>query len=218
MEATMETIKVLIVDDHTLVRYGISCLLEEQEGFLVVGQAGNGFEAVQIAREMQPDIILIDLRMPGMDGVEAMRLIRGENPNLKFIVLTTYDSDESILEAIEAGASSYVLKASPREELFHALQSVQYGNSTIDPSLTNKVLGRLTRLSYHGGSNDLLSKREVEVLRLVATGASNKEVGASLLISSGTARTHVANILRKLNARDRTEAVAKAMQTGIIRL
>lgn len=214
----MEAIKVLIVDDHSLVRDGLSRLLEEQDNITVVGQAGDGLEAVEAARELQPDIVLMDLRMPGMDGVEVMRRIRSENPHHKFIVLTAYDSDESILEAIEAGAMSYVLKDSPREELFHALRWVQNGKSIIDPSLTTRVLGRLTLLSHHAASNDVLSKREVEVLRVMATGATNQEIGDSLFITQGTARTHVANILRKLNVKDRTEAVAKSMQKGIIRL
>ena len=214
----MEAIKVLVVDDHSIVRYGIRCLLEEQNDFTVLGEAGNGLEAVESARELEPDIILMDLRMPQLDGLEAMRRIRDQNSDHKIIVLTTYESDDYIFEAIEAGAKGYILKDAPREELFRALRAVHRGECHIDPNVTTRVLNRLVKLSHQAAGNDVPSEREREVLRLMATGATNKEIAAALLISSGTARTHVANILKKLDSKDRTEAVTKAMQRGIISL
>ncbi len=214
----MEAIKVLVVDDHTIVRYGLRCLIEEQEDFTIVGEASNGLEAVECARELQPDIILMDLRMPELDGLEAMRRIRDQNPGPKIIVLTTYESDDYIFEAIDAGAKGYLLKDAPREELFRALRAVHRGESHIDSNVTTRVLNRLAQLSHQAAGNDLPSERELEVLRLMATGATNKEIAATLVISAGTARTHVAHLLKKLDSRDRTQAVTKAMQRGIISL
>ena len=214
----MEPIKVLIVDDHTMVRYGLRCLLEERKDFTVLGEASNGLEAVERARELHPDIILMDIRMPEIDGLEAMRRIQEENPGLKIIVLTTYEADDYIFGALEAGAKGYLLKDAPREELFRALLSVQRGESHIDPNVTSRVLDRLALLSHHAAGTDIPSARELQVLRLMTTGATNKEIAATLSISGGTARTHVANILRKLEAKDRTEAVTKAVQRGIISL
>ena len=214
----MQAIKILIVDDHSIVRYGLRCLIDEQEDFTVLGEASNGLEAVESARELQPDIILMDIRMPELDGLKAMRRIRDENPGPKIIVLTTYESDDYIFEAIEAGAKGYLLKDAPREELFRALRAVHHGASHIDPNVTTRVLNRLAQPSHQVASNDVPSERELEVLRLMATGATNKEIAATLLISAGTARTHVAHILKKLDSNDRTQAVTKAMQRGIISL
>ncbi len=214
----MEAIKILVADDHPIVRYGLRCLLEEQDDFRVLGEASNGLEAVERARELQPDIILMDIRMPELDGLEAMRRIRDENPGPKIIVLTTYDSDDYIFEAIEAGAKGYILKDAPREEVFRALRAVHHGESHMDSNVTTRLLNRLAQLSHQAAGNDVPSGREIEVLRLMATGATNKEIAAILFISSGTARSHVANILRKLGSKDRTEAVTKAIQRGIISL
>ena len=214
----MEAIKVLVVDDHTIVRYGLRCLIDEQEDFTVLGEASNGLEAIERSFELKPDIVLMDIRMPELGGLEAMRRIRDRNPDLKIIVLTIYESDDYIFEAIEAGAKGYILKDAPREELFRALRAVHHGESHIDPNVTTRVLNRLAQLSHQTAGHDMLSERELEVLRLMATGATNKEIAASLLISSGTARTHVAHILKKLDSKDRTEAVTKSIQRGIISL
>ena len=216
----METIRLLIADDHAVVRDGLMGILSRQRDFDVVGEAATGLEAVERARELQPDVVLMDIRMPGMDGVEAMRLIRDEDPQVEFIVLTTYDNDEYIFSAIEAGAKGYVLKDSPRERLFQALRAVYRGESFVDPSVSARVLNRLAQLSRKATSANtgMLSHREVEVLRLMATGATNREIAAALSITEGTAKTHAAKIFQKLEVKDRTEAVTKAVQQGVIEL
>ncbi len=214
----MDAIKILIVDDHTVVRDGLSSMLARQQDFAVVGEAANGKLAVESARELRPDVILMDLRMPEMDGVEAMRRIREDDPDARFIVITTFDTDEFIFDAIEAGAKGYLLKDASREDLFAAVRAVHRGDSLINPGVTAKVLERLTQLSRHGPPADLLSERELEVLRLMAKGSANKEIGSQLFISESTVKTHVANIFNKLGVGDRTQAVTEAMQRGIIKL
>ena len=195
-------------------------MLSRQDDFSVVGEAGNGLEAIQKTNELQPDAILMDLRMPEMDGVEAMRRISEQDKGVKFIVLTTFDSDEYIFDAIDAGAMGYLLKDASREELFSAVRAVHSGESQIEPGVAAKVLTRLTQLTRQGstGQGDLLSDREIEVLQLMAKGGANKEIAASLTISESTVKTHVANIFQKLEVNHRTEAVTQALQKGIIRL
>ncbi len=216
----MEITKILIVDDHTVVRDGLSTILERQDDFVVVGEAENGLVAVEKARDLRPDVVLMDLRMPEMDGVEAMRRIRAEEPETKFIVLTTFDGDEYIFDAIEAGAKGYLLKDASREELFQAVRSVQRGESLIQPGVASRLLDRLAQLSRQGESpsSEGLSQREIEVLQLMASGAANKEIAASLSISESTVKTHVAKIFQKLDVNHRTEAVTAALQKGIIKL
>ena len=217
----MESIKVLIVDDHEVVRDGLSVMMERQEDFSVVGEAKNGQEAIERTRALRPDVILMDLRMPEMDGVEAMRQIRAEDDAVKFIVLTTYDSDEYIFDAIDAGAKGYLLKDASREDLFKAVRTVNQGESLIEPGVVSKVLDRLTQLSRRGAQGAdyaILSEREVEVLRLMANGSANKQIAAELSITESTVKTHVANIFQKLEVSHRTEAVTKAMTKGIIKL
>ena len=216
----MEITKILIVDDHTVVRDGLSTILERQDDFVVVGEAENGLVAVEKARDLRPDVVLMDLRMPEMDGVEAMRRIRAEEPETKFIVLTTFDGDEYIFDAIEAGAKGYLLKDASREELFQAVRSVQRGESLIQPGVASRLLDRLAQLSRQGESpsSEGLSQREIEVLQLMASGAANKEIAASLSISESTVKTHVAKIFQKLDVNHRTEAVTAALQRGIIKL
>jgi DNA-binding NarL/FixJ family response regulator len=214
----MEAIKVLIVDDHTVVRDGLTTMLGREQDFAVVGQARNGLEAVERARALQPDVILMDLRMPELDGVSAMRQIGAEAAAIKFIVLTTYDSDEYIFDAIEAGARGYLLNDASREELFEAVRAVHRGESLIEPGVAAKVLDRFSELSRQAGETAVLSEREVEVLKLLAGGAANKVIAASLSISESTVKTHVANIFQKLDVNGRTEAVTEALQRGIIKL
>ena len=218
----MGTIKVLIVDDHTVVRDGLSTMLGRERDLTVVGEARNGLEAVERARVLQPDVVLMDLRMPELDGVEAMRLIGAENPEVKFIVLTTFDTDNYIFDAIEAGAKGYLLKDASREDLFQAVRAVHRGESLIQPSVATRVLDRFAQLSRQLPTQatdiEVLSEREVEVLQLMATGAANKEIASSLSISESTVKTHVANIFQKLDVNGRVEAVTQAMQKGIIEL
>ena len=215
----MEAIKVLIVDDHTVVRDGLTAMLGRESDFHVVGEAANGVQAVERSRQLKPDVILMDLRMPELDGVQAMRQIREDDPTVKFLVLTTYDSDEYIFDAIEAGAKGYLLKDTSRQELFRALRAASRDESLIEPAVAGKVLNRLAQLSRQATSDgETLSERELEVLKHLAKGSANKEIASTLSISESTVKTHVANIFHKLEVNGRMEAVTKAMQKGIIKL
>jgi DNA-binding NarL/FixJ family response regulator len=214
----MEPIKVMIVDDHPVVRDGISAMLAREADVKVVGDARNGLEAIERARQLQPDVILMDLRMPEMDGATAMKRIRAENASVKFLVLTTYDSDEHIFQAIEAGAKGYLLKDSSRDDLFHAVRAVHRGESLIHPAVAARVLDRFAQMARQGTGGETISDREIEVLTLMAKGAANKEIADALAISESTVKTHVGSLFRKLEANDRTEAVTKALQRGIIKL
>ena len=217
----MAEIRILIVDDHEMVRDGLSVMMEREADFTVVGEASNGLEAVEKAKALRPDVILMDLRMPEMDGVEAMRQIRADQDEVKFLVLTTFDSDEYIFDAIEAGAKGYLLKDTSREELFRAVRTVNRGESLIEPGVVSRLLDRLTDLSRqaaHGPDHLALSDRELEVLQLVARGSANKQIAGDLSITESTVKTHVANIFQKLDVSHRTEAVTKAMSQGIIKL
>ncbi len=215
------SIKILIVDDHEMVRDGLSVMMEREEDFTVVGEAQNGLEAVEKTKALNPDVVLMDLRMPEMDGVEAMRQIRAVQDDVKFLVRTTYDSDEYIFDAIEAGAKGYLLKDTSREELFRAVRPVNRGESLIEPAVVSRLLDRLTELSHraaHGPEHGALSEREVEVLQLMARGSANKQIASDLSITESTVKTHVANIFQKLEVSHRTEAVTKAISQGIIKL
>ncbi len=211
-------IKILIADDHPVVREGLSAMLSREKGIEVVGEAENGREAIIKTRSLHPDIVLMDLRMPEIDGVEAMRQIKAGNPDVKFIVLTTYDNDEYIFRGIEAGARAYLLKDAPREELFRAIRAVNRGESLIEPAIAGKVLDRLAELSRQVQAPEVLSEREVEVLTLIAGGTSNKLIADTLNIAESTVKTHIQSIFHKLEVNDRTEAVTQAIRKGIIRL
>ena len=217
-EQIPKKIKILIADDHPVVREGLSSMLSRERDIQVVGEAGNGTEAIKKAGELQPDIILMDLRMPEVDGVEAMCQIRVRNPDMKFIVLTTYDNDEYIFKGIEVGARAYLLKDAPREELFKAIRAIYRGESLIQPAVAGKVLDRLAELSRQVQTLERLSEREVEVLKLIAKGASNKLIATTLCIGESTVKTHIQSIFQKLEVNDRTEAVTEAIKKGIIRL
>ena len=211
--------RILIVDDHPMVRDGLSAMLQRQPDFEVVGEAGNGKEGVERAEQLKPDLILMDLRMPEMDGVEAMRQIRAQQPEIEFLVLTTFDTDEYIFDAVEVGAKGFLLKDTSRDELFNAVRTVSKGNSYFQPDIGSRLADQFAALRKGGGHvTDALSQREREVLNLIARGKANKEVAAELSLSESTVKTHVSNIFSKLGVNDRTGAVTTAIQKGIIKI
>ena len=214
----MEEIRILIVDDHPVVREGIGSMLKKEPDFKMVGEASNGLEAIEKARELSPDVVLMDLRMPEMDGVEAISRIKAEKPEVKFIILTTYSDDEYIFKGIAAGARAYLLKDAPRDELFKAIRMVSRGESLIQPVVASRVLDKLAELSRKTPAADTLSDREIEVLRLMAGGHSNKDIADHLSITQSTVKTHITSIFQKLNVTTRTEAVTNALKKGIIQL
>jgi DNA-binding NarL/FixJ family response regulator len=206
-------VRVLIADDHPVVRAGLQGLLSQRSEIEVVGEATNGAEAVELAGRLRPDVVLMDLRMPGLDGVAAIRRVRAELPDVKVIVLTTYDSDADILEVIEAGAAAYLLKDAPREELFRAIHAAVRDQMVLAPTVASRLAAR-SRLT----ADQALSGREIEVLRLVAGGSSNREIASRLWISEATVKTHLLHVFGKLGVSDRTAAVTAALDRGIIRL
>lgn len=214
----MDTIRIVIADDHPVVREGIEAMLKREPDFKVVGEASNGLEAIKKVRELSPDVVLMDLRMPELDGVEAITRIKAENQDVKFIILTTYSDDEYIFQGIAAGARAYLLKDAPREELFKAIRAVSKGESLIQPVVASRVLDRLAELSKKTLASETLSEREIEVLRLMAKGVSNKDIADQLSITQSTVKTHITSIFQKLNVTTRTEAVTSALRKGIIRL
>lgn len=209
-------VRILIADDHPVIREGLSAMLSSVAGFEVVGEARDGQEAMDLALRLVPDIVLMDLRMPGMDGVQAMRLIHAQCESIRFIILTVYDNDEYIFEGIRAGASAYLLKDVSRDELINAIREVHRGQSLLHPQITRKLFDRVSG-SGEGEHGVTLTDRELEILRMMANGASNKQIAARLKISSHTVKTHVSNIYQKLEVNDRAEAVAKAIRQGILR-
>jgi two-component system, NarL family, response regulator len=210
MSSQNPPIRILIADDHPVVRSGIAAMLEidPEANLRVVGQAKNGCEMVELFAQLQPDIGLVDLRMPKMSGVEAITQIRSQFPEARLIVFTTYDGDEDIYRGLQAGAKAYLLKDTPREELLRCIQTVHCGRSFIPPHIGERLVERM--------SSPVLSKREREVLELISVGMSNLEIGTTLQITEGTVKSHMNNIFGKLNVRDRTQAVMVAMKRGLI--
>lgn len=209
----MKSIRILITDDHPVVREGLAGMLAGQPDFEVVGMAEDGETAVKLHQTLSPDVTLMDLQMPGLDGVGAIEAIKAQQPSAYILVLTTYDSDAAILRAIEAGATGYLLKDAPREELFRAIRSAAEGDSVLAPTVAARLLTRM-----RAPAEENLSAREIEVLQLVAKGYSNKEVGRALHISTATVKTHLIHIYGKLGVDDRTAAVTTALEKGIITL
>ena len=203
-------IRILVADDNFLVRLGLGAVLNAQSGMTVIAEAGNGRQAVELFRQHTPDIVLMDLRMPLMTGVEATRAIRSEYPGARIIVLTTYDGDEDIYRALQAGARAYLLKDVLREDLLAAIKAVHAGQRHIPPAVAARLAERLPLSD--------LTARELEVLTLIVKGMSNSEIGAALTISTGTVKIHVNNILSKLGVSDRTQAATTALQRGIVHL
>ncbi len=209
----MTTIKILITDDHPVVRAGIRGMLETQPDFDVIAEAENGREAIEQTRKLAPDVILMDLRMPEMEGVEAIREIKAHHPDIHILVLTTYDTDADIVRAVEAGATGYLLKDAPREDLFRAVRATARGEAALAPVVAARLMGKVrTR------GEEALSAREIEVLMLVARGATNQDVAEKLHISKATVKSHLLQIYQKLGVTDRTAAATTAIERGIIRL
>jgi len=209
----MEKIKILMADDHPVVRAGIRGMLETQDDFEVVAEAENGREAFEQVAKLKPDVVLMDLRMPEMDGVEAIGKIKEKYPNIHILVLTTYDTDADIVRAVEAGATGYLLKDAPREELFRAVRGTAKGETVLAPVVAARLMGKVRD---HG--EQALSAREIDVLMLVARGASNQDVAEKLHVSTATVKSHLIQIYQKLGVSDRTAAVTTAIEHGIIRL
>ncbi len=203
-------IRVLVADDHPIVRGGIVALLDAATDIEVVGQASNGTDAVTIALELEPDIVLMDLRMPGLDGDEATAQIRARTTGIRVIILTTYESDASILTAIEAGASGYLLKAAPQEEILEGIRSVARGDVALAPSIAAMLVNRVAKPAVS------LTPRETEVLALVAQGASNPDIARALFLGEATVKSHLLHVFEKLDVKDRTRAVTKAMELGLL--
>ena len=209
--------RLMIVDDHEVVRMGLRAALEVEPDFAVVAEAGNGREAIEKARAHAPEIVLMDVRMAGMDGIEACREIRSERPDTKVLMLTSFAEEETVVAALLAGAAGYVLKNVARARLLDALRSVARGESLLDSKVTRSVLDKLVGMHERPGDEDNLTAREREVLALIADGATNKEIAAKLVVSDNTARNHVSHILGKLGFTRRSEAAAYAVRKGIVR-
>jgi len=210
-----EPIRILVADDHPVVRDGLSAMLATQPDFLVVGTAATGLEAVRQADALDPEVVLLDLEMPELDGVETLRQMRQARPDIRVIIFTAFDTDERILEAVRTGAQGYLLKGAPRDEIFSAVRVVHRGESLLQPVVASKLLRRLQQEQLEPGLTPL-TPREHEVLRLLARGMENKDIAAELTISQRTVKFHVSAILSKLGAGNRTEAVAIAAQCGLI--
>lgn len=211
-----DKIRILIADDHPVVRDGLMAILSTQSDFEVVGEAGNGLEVVTKTAETHPDVLLLDLEMPELDGVETLRRLQDENLEVRVIVFTAFDTDERILTAVQAGAQGYLLKGAPRQELFKAIRIVHQGGSLLQPVIASKLLRQVSREPQQ--PVEPLTPREQEVLELLAQGLQNKEIAAELVISERTVKFHVSAILSKLNAGNRTEAVTIAAQRGLVKL
>jgi DNA-binding NarL/FixJ family response regulator len=211
------TIRVLVADDQSMVRAGFRMLLSGEDGIEVVAEASNGLEAVDKAARFDPTVVLMDIRMPELDGLEATRRILAADPAARVLILTTFDLDEYVYEALKAGASGFVLKDDPPEQLIAAIRTVAVGDALLSPAVTKRVIKQFTRLPRPDPPKgfDELSEREREVFRLIAAGLSNSEIAEELYISDTTVKTHITHIFQKLDLRDRVQAVVLAYQTGM---
>jgi DNA-binding NarL/FixJ family response regulator len=212
------TIRVLVADDQSMVRAGFRMLLSGELDIEVVAEAGNGLEAVDLAARHRPTVVLMDIRMPELDGLEATRRILAADAQARVLILTTFDLDEYVYEALRAGASGFVLKDDPPEQLIAAIRVVAGGDALLSPAITNRVIKQFTRVPHAAPPRELddLTERELDVFRLVARGLSNAEIGRELYIGDTTVKTHITHILRKLGLRDRVQAVVLAYQTGLL--
>jgi DNA-binding NarL/FixJ family response regulator len=215
-------IRILLVDDQSLFREGLHTLLSIHDDLEVVGEAENGQIALEKAKALKPDVVLMDVRMPVLDGVAATRQLQSQAPDVRVIMLTTFDDDEYVFEGLRAGAVGYLLKDVPSQKLVEAIHAAYRGDSFLQPSVAAKVVAEFTRMTERTAVSsrpsliEPLSNRELEILQLVATGASNREIADSLFIAEGTVKNHITNILGKLSVRDRTQAALKARDLGLI--
>ncbi len=216
-------ISVLLVDDQTIVRQGLRSLLSLESDVVVVGEAADGRQAVELVQRLSPDIVLLDVRMPHMDGLQALRRIKAIAPQVSVIMVTLYDDPNYLLEAVSAGAAGYILKDATRQELIRAVRLIAEGGAIIAPTMMPDLLRQMERLMATQGSplltdalQDTLTEREIEVLRLIAEGCTNQQIAEMLIISPTTVKTHVQNILQKLNVSDRTQAAVYAVRSGLI--
>lgn len=211
------SIRVLVADDQSLVRAGFRLLLAHEPDFDVVAEAGNGLEAVELTARHRPHVVLMDIRMPGLDGLQATKRILASSPSVRILMLTTFDLDEYIYEALRAGASGFVLKDDPPEQLLTAIRAVAAGDALLSPAVTRRVISQFTRSSRSARPREVddLTERELDVFRLVARGRSNHEIGRELYISETTVKTHITHILQKLNLRDRVQAVVLAHEAHL---
>ncbi len=212
------SIRILIADDHPIVREGLIAVLETQPDFVIAGEAASGARVVEQAAALRPDVILLDLELPEMDGVAALRAIRAADPAAKVIIFTAFDTDERILSAVRAGAQGYLLKGAPRDDLFQAIRVVHDGGSLLQPVVAARLLRQVSGAAAPTALPEPLTERELEVLGLLAKGRQNKEIANELWISERTVKFHVSAILSKLGVGNRTEAVSKAAQLGLVEL
>lgn len=212
----MEQISVLLIDDHRVVRQGLRDFLELQDDIDIVGEAGSGEEGVQLARELLPDVVLMDLVMPGIDGVETTRRLKAVSPSARVIVLTSFTDDDKVFPAIKAGAISYLLKDVSPEELAHAIRAAQRNEAVLHPEVAAKLMQEFSAPQSNEAPVEQLTEREMDVLRLIARGKSNKEIADALVISEKTVKTHVSNILSKLHLADRTQAAIYALRQRLV--
>lgn len=213
-----KTIRILVVDDHIVVRKGLIAVLETEPGFEIVGEAGNGAEAVQLARQLLPDVVVMDVVMPVMDGIEATRQIKQSCPLVNILVLTSFSTNDKVLPSLNAGAIGYLLKDSTPDDLIRALQRVAEGEGSLDPGITRQVLAQMHAPIPTEPFVNELTNRELEVLKLMANGLSNAEIAREMVVSSATVHTHVNRILAKLNLSSRTQAALYAVKKGLVSL
>ena len=213
-----KAIRLLITDDHSIVRKGIKALLATEKDLQVVGEAENGADAVEKSAALKPDVVLMDLVMPEMDGIEATRRITTEQPGTKILVLTSFAADDKVFPAIKAGALGYLLKDSTPDQLLEAIRQVYKGEPSLEPSIARKVLQELSRPGQGKQTTEPLTERELEVLRLIAQGMSNKEIATKIFVAEWTVRSHVSNILGKLHLASRTQAALYALRSGLASL
>jgi len=217
----MTKIRILLVDDQTMFRSGMRMLLSSQPDFEVIGEAADGEEALQKCASLKPDVVLMDLRMPVLDGAAATRRLRASQPAIRVIVLTTFDEDAAIFDGLRAGAIGYLLKDAPTDKLYEAIRAAARGETVLQPSVAARVVAQFTRLSDQAPAwaqslTEPLSPRELEILRLLANGSTNREIAAQLVLAEGTVKNHVTSILGKLGVTDRTAAAMKAKELGLL--